>query len=459
MKKILAYSLILTVIFSFCKTQKITNAPRPMEQYDNAEEQALVSTLSIPIYIPISDLVASLNNSLSGHALYEDYSYSDNGYDGLMFNAWKSQNITLSMFGNTLKYRVPLKLWIKKELVFGTAAEAVAELALNFRTVFRLNQDWTISTQTEVEWHEWLQSPVLKTGLGDISVETIANLALNRSKKTLAEEIDKYVNQQINLRPYVQSAWTAIQEPVLLDSAYQMWSKTTPISIGMTPLNSYNNTIQSTIAIECINDVTFGAEPSFRQNSFLPDLNLITDAPDDFIMQFATDVPFAEAERLAKNMMIGQVFESGKKKVKVEDLKLWGNNDKLVVNTRLSGSFKGDIYFIGKPVFNTVKNAVEVKDLDFHFDTRSFLLRSAAWIFQGPIKRKMASAMTFPMAENVTSIKNSVQETLDFYEIQPGVVLKGTIDSVAVQDVHVTPSSIRVNLYSKGKVAVDVRGL
>ena len=71
----------------------------------------------------------------------------------------------------------------------------------------------------------------------------------------------------------------------------------------------------------------------------------------------------------------------------------------------------------------------------------------------------MASAMTFPMAENVTSIKNSVQETLDFYEIQPGVVLKGTIDSVAVQDVHVTPSSIRVNLYSKGKVAVDVRGL
>ncbi|MEZ4893520.1 MAG: DUF4403 family protein [Saprospiraceae bacterium] len=79
-----------------------------------------------------------------------------------------------------------------------------------------------------------------------------------------------------------------------------------------------------------------------------------------------------------------------------------------------------DIYFIGKPVFNTIRNAVEVKDLDFHFDTRSFLLRSAAWIFQGPIKRKMASAMTFPMAENVTSIKNSVQETLDFYEIQTG---------------------------------------
>jgi hypothetical protein len=33
------------------------------------------------------------------------------------------------------------------------------------------------------------------------------------------------------------------------------------------------------------------------------------------------------------------------------------------------------------------------------------------------------------------------------------------VDSVSVQDVHVTPNSLRVNLYSKGKVQVDVRGL
>ncbi|MBK8425867.1 MAG: DUF4403 family protein [Lewinellaceae bacterium] len=56
-------------------------------------------------------------------------------------------------------------------------------------------------------------------------------------------------------------------------------------------------------------------------------------------------------------------------------------------------------------------------------------------------------------------MKTSVQESLNYYEIQPGVVLTGTVDSVTVENTRVTPTSIRVNLFSKGKVNVDVKGL
>lgn len=452
--------LPLLCLFAFCKTARYTDAPKPTESYTATADPAPVpSTLSIPVSISVDEILRALNARLAGQALFEDYSFDDNGRDGLMMNAWKSQDITLFLSGNTVKYRVPLKIWLKKELLFGTAAEAEGELALNFKTTFGINPDWSLSTQTEVEWHEWLGRPVLKTGVGDISVETIANLALNRSKKTLSKTLDQFVSQQINLKPYVQEAWEAIQQPVLLDETYRMWSKTTPISIGLTPMTTYNNALQTKIAVECLNDVSFGEKPAFRENSVLPNLTLLNEAPDDFQMRFATDVPFAEAERLAKNIMVGQVFESGKKKVKVEDLTLWGNNDRIVVNTLLSGSFNGKIYFIGRPEFNPVKNQIEVKDLDFHVDTRNFLLRSASWIFQGPIKKKMAQSMAYPLAQQISEVKNAVQQTLLNYPIQPGVTLHGILDSVAVQDTRVTPTGIRVNLFSTGKVNVDVQGL
>lgn len=456
-----AYKLLLILfLFTFCKNAQYTNAPQPLEQYNATADPAPVpSTLSIPVSIPVDEILRSLNKKLSGSALFEDYSYDDNGHDGLMMNAWKTEDITLFFAGNTVKYRVPLKLWMKKELVFGTAAEADGELTLNFKTTFNINPDWSLNTQTEVEWHEWISRPKLKTGIGNINVETIANLVLNRSKKTLSKTLDQYVGQQINIRPYVQEAWEAIQQPMLLDESYRMWSKTTPLTIGLTPLTAYNNALQTKIAIECLNDVSFGEKPAFRENSLLPNLTLLTEAPDDFQMRFATDVPFAEAERLAKNIMIGQVFETGKKKVKVEDLALWGNNDRVVVNTTLSGSFNGHIYFIGRPEFNPLKNQIEVKDLDFQVDTRNFLLRSASWIFQGPIKKKMAASMTFPVGQNIAEIKNSVQQTLSNYQIQPGVTLYGTLDSVFVQDTKVTPIGIRVNLFSTGRVNVDVKGL
>lgn len=451
--------LLLSLLWAACKTSRHTDAPMPLEQYNTSEDIAPVpSTLSIPIHISTDDLQRSLNAQVAGKPLMEDYSYDDNGHDGLMMNAWAADRITLFFSGNTIKYRVPVKIWAKKELIFGASAEAEGSLALNFKTSFQLNPDWSITTHTDVEWHEWLSRPVLKTGIGDISVETIANIILNRSKRTLSESLDAYVGQQINLRPYVQEAWQAIQQPILLDETYRMWSKTTPLSIGITPITTYGNVLRTKVAVSCLNDVSFGEKPFFRENSTLPALQILEDAADEFIMKFATDIPFAEAERLAKNMMIGQVFESGKKKVKVEDLRLWGSNDKVVVNTRLSGSFNGQIYFIGRPEFNPAKNQIEVKDLDFQVDTRNMLLRSASWIFQGTIKRKMAQSMIFPLGEQLAAVKSSVQTSLLNYTIQPGITLYGILDTVAVQDTRVTPQGIRVNLFSSGKVNVDVRG-
>lgn len=454
-----ALGFLLCILTLGCAAPKITNAPKPKESYNKYEDTPLLSYLTVPVLITVDDLVYSLNRSTSGEALYEDFSYTDNNNDGLMLSIWKSRDISLSFYGNTIKYRIPLKIWVKKDLLFGAAAEAEGELALNFKTTYRLNADWTIATQTEVEWHEWMTRPVLKTGLGSISVETIANVALNRSKRAIAQALDEYVSEEINLRPYIQSAWNAIQEPVLLDEQYQMWTKTTPVSISMTPIQTVGNAIQAKIAIECLNDVTFGKEPVFRPNSVLPGLTLVDDVPEEFMMQFAAEVPFSEAERLAREAMAGQTFESGKKKVKIEDVRLWGSDDRVVVNTRLSGSFNGEIYFIGKPQFNAMDNAVEVKDLDFHVDTKNTLLRSASWLFKGPIRKKMAAAMTFPLAENIGAVRSSAQEALTNYEIQPGILLNGRLDSVGVQQVRVTPAGIRADLFSKGKVGVDVKGL
>lgn len=458
MKSVIFSLLAFMCFFSFCKTSRFTDAPKPPEQYNPAPEPPLVSTIAVPVSIALSDLVNSLNARLSGKALYEDYSYDDNGNDELMLNAWKSRDITLSLSGNTLRYRVPLKLWMKKKLPI-SAAEAEGELALSFKTTFGINADWSISTQTEVEYHEWLTRPVLKTGLGDIGIETLSNLVLNRSKKTLAQALDRVVSQQLSLRPYVQELWNALQDPNLVSADYKMWVKTTPLSIGMTPIYTDLNTIRAKIAVECLNDVSFGDKPAFRENSTLPNLTLLNEAPDEFQMRFATDVPFPEAERLARNIMVGQEFASGNKKVRVEDIKLWGNNDRLVANAKLSGAFNGSIYFIGKPVYNPMKNQIEVADLDFHVDTRNFLHKTAAWIFQGTIKKQMAAAMSFPLEENISELKKSVQATLDRYELQPGVILTGTLDSIRVEDTHVTPTSLRVDLFSKGKVSVDVKGL
>lgn len=454
---LLSGAVAAMAFFSFCKSSQPASAPNPGEAYNREDEPPLVSTLTIPVNINVNDLVGSLNARLQG-VLYEDNSYTDNGKDDLLLKITKLQPITLFLSGNTMKYRVPVKVWAKQKLFVGTA-EVEGDLALSMKTTFGINPDWSLNTRTEVEYHEWLSKPVLKTGLGNLNIESLANIALNRSKTSLSQTLDRLVSQQFSLKPYVQEAWTALQEPVLLDPAYRMWIKTTPLSIGMTPLVTDWSSIQTKIAVECYNDVTFGEKPAFRENSVLPNLRNLATAPDEYQVRIATDVPFGEAQRLAQAVMVGQVFESGKRKVTVQDMQLWGNNDRIVVSTRLSGSFNGTIYFIGRPVVNLAKNQIEVTDLDFHTDTRNFLHKSAAWLFSGTIRKKMAESMTFPLEENIAGMKNAIQSSLSHYEIQPGVVLNGVVDSLSVERTRVTASGIRVDLFSRGKVQVNVSGL
>lgn len=446
------------VLLLQCRTAQRASAPNPGEQYRTLPTEApAVSAITIPVTLSVRDLLQTLNQRVQG-LLYEDNSFTDNGNDGLMLRLWRTRPFEVDVSSQTIRYRVPLKIWAKQQILFG-AAEAEGELQLGLKTNFSIQPDWSLRTQTTVDFHEWLSAPVLKTALGDVNIQPLANLMLAQSRATLTQALDRFISQQLSLRPYAQMAWDALQKPVLLDTAQQLWVKTTPISIGMTPLMAMGDELRATLSVECYNEATLGQRPTFRPNSTLPNLRLLSEAPDGFQLRLTTEVPFAEAERIARSMVVGQSFSSGKKQVTVQNLRLWGNGDRLVVNTALTGTFNGDIYLIGRPIVNMAKSRVEVADLEFHAETRNFLHRTASWLFSSTFKRRIGEALVFPLDEDLQALRTSAQQALQQYVIQPGVVLTGTVDTVAVERTLITPSSIRADIYSKGRLQLNVRGL
>ena len=296
----------------------------------------------------------------------------------------------------------------------------------------------------------------MKTGLGKVSIESIANIFLNRYKNYLAKVIDETVASEMSLRPYMEQAWVALQEPTLLDEEYKMWVKTTPVSVGITPLETTYRSIKAKIGVECYNEVSFGEKPFFMKNADLPTLRRINEPPENFEMHFKTTIPFEEAERLTNEVMAGTSYTAGKKKVTIENIRLWGNGDNIVVDSELSGSYKGHIYFTGKPVFNPEKNQVEVINLDFHTETKNVLIKSAGWLFKGPIKKRMAAAMAYPVKEDIEYLKTSAEESLKDYSLYPGITLNGQIDEVGIERTLVQPNGIQVDLFANGKLVVNV---
>ncbi|MFN7118421.1 MAG: DUF4403 family protein [Saprospiraceae bacterium] len=436
-----------------CKTTQ-PQPSKPTEQYNALPAVDQISMINIPIRIALPELEKSLNTQLP-NLLYEDKDIKD---DNMMIRAEKRDYIKLAFNGKNISYRVPLKLWIQYDVGI-TNVEANGDIALQLKTTYNITEDWNMQTTTEIESYEWLQQPRLKMVGMNLPVGFIADLVLKNSKKTLTKAIDDAVGTNFNLQNEIKKVWEQLHEPQLIAPEYNTWLLVNPKNIGMTPLITRGDTIASTIVVETHPKVNIGNKPNKPATAPLPNFKYSNAAQDDFTLLISTDVPYQEAERLAKLNLAGQTFSEGKRSVKVEDVELYGQGNQLIVNTKLSGSYNGNIYLSGKPIFDPKKNAIDIKDLNFTLETRNFLYKSAAWLLKGTLKNQIEKNMDFLLDYNLTELKNQLQSQLKDYKITNSIILNGQLNELTLQDAFLAPESIRVQVALKGRLQVQVNGL
>ncbi len=446
---LLFFAVLLTI--QACKT---VQPARPQEFYAAMEEKPEPSVISIPIRIYKSELENAINNQI-GQVLYEDNNLSD---DGMMLKATKRERISIDFDNQLIVYRLPIHLWIKRSLAF-TNVEADGALALTFTTRYSVKPDWSLETKTELSTYRWLQEPVVRLGFANLPVTSLANIIINNSKVELARSIDEQVKEFLDLKSEMAKAWKELHQPFEMSSDYAAWLLLNPQSISMTPMTSKGNRVESNVIVVSQPQAILGAKPPASVVRVLPPFFFSEDTINTFTIHIATEVPISEAERISKLNMIGEVYTYGKKKVKIEDIELFGQGDRLVVKTTLSGSYNGSIYFTGRPEYKSDINKVEISDMEFDFETKRALLKTASWLFKGTLEKMVQDNMDFYLNYNIEDTKKMIQEQLENYELAPGIILKGTLQDIKVSHVYIAADAIKVRIGVNGNVTLDVKGL
>ncbi|NUO03536.1 MAG: DUF4403 family protein, partial [Saprospiraceae bacterium] len=330
---------------------------------------------------------------------------------------------------------------------------------LNFKTNFDIRSDWSVETRTDIEGYEWLEKPKMRVVGVNLPIGFIADMILKNSKDKLTRSIDKLAKDNLDLRKMVEEAWKRFFDPVLVAPEYNTWLTLNPESIGMTPLSTLNNELVSTIVVESMPKVKIGDRPDAALFRTLPPLRYVEKAQEDFVVHLKADVSFREAERIAQTALVGESFSQGKRAVKIEDIKLYGQGNNLVVTTKLSGSYEGNVYLIGKPVYNLKTNKVDLDNLDFSLETKSFLVKSGAWILKSTLRKKLQENLDFLLDYNMKGIQDQLQQQLTHFALSSGAYLNGQLQQLNIENVYLTQDAIIVDLGLQGRVNVVVNGL
>lgn len=439
-----------------CSTAKPT---RPVEQYlEDDRFAAKTSFVRIPIDLSIPALEARVNEHLQG-VLYEDDSFDDG--DKMKVKAQKNGLIRLSATDTAVLYQVPLDLWIQYNVGIGKVA-ATAKVVLDFATTYAIGQQWELRTTSELVNFVWQEKPRLQLAGVRIPVESIANLIIRRSEQVIAQAIDDQIAENFKLEHYIAEAWQLLQQPFEVSEEYDVWLQVNPQQLAITPIRGDGRRIQASIIMSSEPGLMFGRQAVSSQPTKLPGFSYATNIPThnkDFEIFLGATMNYEEAERITKASVQGQTYEQGKYAVKVEDVELYGQGNNLIVNLTLSGSYNGQVYLSGEPVFNARRNRIEIEDLEYTLNTKNVLLRSASWLAKGTLKRKVQDNMDYLLNYNLEDIQKQLQETLTDYELSPGVLLNGKLETLDLYNAYLTTNGIKVVVQINGALAVEMKDL
>ncbi|MGM8360400.1 DUF4403 family protein [Flavobacterium sp. ARAG 55.4] len=455
---------VLFLLTNCASTQKIaTLKPEPDDAspivYNNVP-----SFINLPITIKLKDIENQTNTILNG-LIYEDKNIED---DDIEMKIWKLAPISIKnnqTNNQKITTILPLKATVKYRIgtkTMGVNLYNTKEFNLNgvitLNSTVNLN-NWKLKTQTELGSLEWNESPTMTVFGKNMPVTYLINPSIKLFKSKIEKKIDETIAKSMDFKPNVLAALEKICTPFQMNEAYESWLRIVPAEIYSTAAHLKNDSFVLQMGMKCNMETIIGQIPESKFDVNKITLKAVTRIPNQITANIVTVSSYQDASRIMKKNFSGQEFSSGSKKTKVQDVNIWHKSGKMVIALDLSGSINGTVYLAGFPKYNSDKKEIYFDGLDYVLDTKNKLMRTANWLAQGIILRKIQESCRYSIQPNLEEGKKTMLNYLNNYSPMPGVFVNGKMEDIQFQKIELSQNAIIAFVKVNGEINISVDGL
>jgi len=456
--------LVLTISCSSTSQKIEALKPEPDDAvpftYDNTP-----SFINLPVSIKLKDIENKTNTLLNG-LIYEDNNIED---DDIEIKVWKQAPITITndhgKEGEKIKTVLPLKVWAKYRIgtkTMGVDLYKTQEFNLNgvitLLSSVSLN-NWRLSSKITLKSLDWVESPTMTVFGKNMPVTYLINPAVSLFKSKIEKSIDTAIEDSMDFKPNVMDALSKICTPFEMSETYKSWLRIVPIEAYSTNAKLKNDSFILNMGMKCNMETSIGKKPEskFEANKIV--LKAVEKIPEQISANIAAVSTYQEASKIITTNFVGQEFGSGSKKVKVQNVTVWHKDGKLVIALNLLGSVNGTIYLNGIPQYNDTTKEIYFDKLDYVLDTKSKLMRTANWLAQGIVLRKIEENCRYSIKQNLDEAKQSMMTYLKNYSPMPGVFINGKMEDIQFQKIELTNQAMIAFIKVNGSINVAIDGL
>ena len=453
-------AIILILIVSSCApTNKLVALkPEPSKNVAMAYNTT-TSFVSMPLEISLKEIESQLNKSLSG-LIYEDNVLED---DKTEMKIWKTAPIKLIEKDGKIESVLPLKIWAKFK--YGTdfmGLNDTREIELN-GTITLLSDvklsNWKMNTNSIIENFDWSESPTILVAGRKVPVTYIINPTLSIFKSKMAKKIDDAIEKSCDFKPYVLNVLQTMSTPFQTSVEYETWFKLNPIEVYVTDAAVQKSKISMDLGLKCTMQTMVGQQPSTSFNKDAVSFKPVTKVPEKTTASIAAISTYESASRIITKNFQGKEFASGSRKIVVQKVDLWAKDGRMIIALDMTGSLNGTIYLSGIPNYNTITKEIYFEQMDYVLNTKGLLTKTANWLLQGVILKKIQENCRYSIKENLEEGKKRLAPYLNNYSPMKGVFVNGILNDFEFEKVELTNEAIIAFITTTGKMNVKIDGM
>ena len=463
--KIVSVFSFLLLLVSCTSSQKIATLKPEPDDASPLVFETVPSYINLPISVKLKDIENKTNELLTG-LIYEDNNIED---DNIEMKIWKLAPITIEnnseKSNGNIKTVLPLKAIINYRIgtkTLGVSLYKTKEFILNGLVTLESDvslTNWKLSTKTQLKSLDWNESPTTTILGKNVSVTYLINPTIRLFRSKIEKSIDTAIDKSMDFKPNVLTAIEKICTPFLMNEAYESWLQINPLEIYSTAAQLKNDTFLVEMGMKATMETWIGKKPSSKFDATKIILKPVAKIPNLISANVTAVSTYAEASKIMTKNFAGQEFGSRSKKIKVKKVDIWHKNEKMVIALDVLGSVNGTIYLTGFPQYNTQTKELYFDKLDYALDTKNKLIRTANWLAQGLILKKIQESCRYSIIPNLDEGKKSILKYLQNYSPMPGVFVNGKMENIEFQKVQLTNKAIIASVKINGTVNVSVDGL
>lgn len=352
----------------------------------------------------------------------------------------------------TLRYRARVGVPGAGIASCGFAPEPMRRATLSMTTSLYWRRDWSIGSR-ETLFAATLLDACRVTAL-NIDATPALRSVVDGQLKAFAGQVDSVMPTAADLRPLADSIWKSFLEPSPMDSLNTLWLVLDPEAIRVVPLTGAGATFRTAIVVYARPRVIAGAKPAPIDRP-LPILSLGT-SPGGFVVPVSVELPFAELDRRATELLIAETAQTS---VKVQQVRVSASGDSVRIALDVAGAIRGTLTLASRMRWDANARELRLDELDWSLASRGALSRVKATLAApliGRAIRKATNGGRVQLGAQLDTVRTQMLTLLN-RTVAPGVILGGTISSFQVEAVTTTESAFIVKAKLEGQANVWIQ--